>query len=140
MTVINQFPHCDSRVLHAPGECVYCDEHPDWQELREVWGINFTGHQEVLKMQCPADRARGDNHKLWGGNVAVTKEDIEKDKEKWEKLTKEIDKLMQLMPIPTPITKIIEENSIKDISQTEDKLFLEAINEAAVVKMPKKKE
>lgn len=39
-----QFPHCDARVLHAPGECEYCDRHADWQELRQAWGIAFTGH------------------------------------------------------------------------------------------------
>lgn len=38
-----QFPHCDQRVLHAPGLCRYCDRHPEWQKLREKWGIAFTG-------------------------------------------------------------------------------------------------
>lgn len=38
------FPHCDQRILHAPGECEYCNDHPDWQALREAWGIAFTGH------------------------------------------------------------------------------------------------
>lgn len=38
------FPHCDPNVLHAPGECVYCDMHPDMQEARVAQGINFTGH------------------------------------------------------------------------------------------------
>lgn len=44
---IAQFPHCDSRVLHAPGECRYCDAHPEWQELRKAWGIAFTGKTPV---------------------------------------------------------------------------------------------
>lgn len=39
-----QFPHCDTRVLHAPGECEYCDRRSEWQELREAWGIAYTGH------------------------------------------------------------------------------------------------
>lgn len=39
-----QFPHCDARVLHAPGECGYCDACPVWQQLRIAWGIAFTGH------------------------------------------------------------------------------------------------
>lgn len=39
-----QFPHCDTRVLHAPRECPYCDELPEWQQLRIAWGIAFTGH------------------------------------------------------------------------------------------------
>lgn len=42
--MIRQFPHCDARILHAPGECEYCDLHPEWQELRKMWGIAFTGH------------------------------------------------------------------------------------------------
>lgn len=42
---IAQFPHCDQRILHAPSECEYCDGHPEWQALREAWGIAFTGHQ-----------------------------------------------------------------------------------------------
>jgi hypothetical protein len=37
------FPHCDQRVLHAPGSCQYCDAYPKYQELRVAWGINFTG-------------------------------------------------------------------------------------------------
>lgn len=50
---IVQFPHCDSRVLHAPGECEFCDRHPDWQELRKSWGIAFTGHQpQGVLPQC----------------------------------------------------------------------------------------
>jgi hypothetical protein len=40
-----QFPHCDGRILHAPGVCTYCDMHPEWQELRLAWGINFTGEE-----------------------------------------------------------------------------------------------
>jgi len=44
MAEIGQFPHCDQRVLHALGECEYCDRHPEWQALREAWGIAFTGH------------------------------------------------------------------------------------------------
>lgn len=72
--LIAQFPHCDQRVLHAPGECEFCDWHPEWQELRQAWGIAFTGHppagQEVLP--CPADAARpagaSNDHRRWGGN------------------------------------------------------------------------
>jgi hypothetical protein len=41
---LDRFPHCDQRVLHAPGECEFCDGNPDWQALREAWGISFTGH------------------------------------------------------------------------------------------------
>jgi hypothetical protein len=66
---IKQFPHCDARVLHAKGECEYCDRHPDWQELREVWKINFTGQKDPSKALCPAEKARGlDSINKWGGN------------------------------------------------------------------------
>lgn len=65
-----QFPHCDARILHSPGACVYCDDHPDWQQLRITWGINFTSESEPGLHPCPADAARGDNHMEWGGNVA----------------------------------------------------------------------
>src|SRR5579859_7494579 len=47
---IGQFPHCDQRVLHAPGECEYCDRHPEWQALRKAWGIAFTGHSNDVEV------------------------------------------------------------------------------------------
>lgn len=66
-----QFPHCDQRILHAPYECEYCDKHPEWQALRAAWGICFTGYEpEGIELPCPADYARGNNHKLWFGNRA----------------------------------------------------------------------
>jgi hypothetical protein len=68
--MISQFPHCDASVLHSPGECEYCDDHPEWQELREAWGIAFTGHQPTERQQpCPSDgrRGTGEAH-VWGGN------------------------------------------------------------------------
>lgn len=66
MTQIEQFPHCDQRVLHAPGECEFCDRHPDWQALREGWGIAFTGHQPAVdaehpwlsQVPCPSEATR----------------------------------------------------------------------------------
>jgi len=68
------FPHCEPRVLHAPGECKFCDLHPDWQELRKTWGISFTGHshEDITKISCPAESARG-MHSInaWGGNRPV---------------------------------------------------------------------
>ena len=68
---ITQFPHCDSRILHAPGECVYCDMNPGWQELRQAWGIAFTGHlpdPESGIVMCPTDYNR-DNYNQWPGNT-----------------------------------------------------------------------
>ena len=76
-----QFPHCDQRILHAPGECEYCDAHHDWQALREAWGIAFTGHQPGVgryskELPCPADfnRPQGStaDHRRWGGNKPTT--------------------------------------------------------------------
>lgn len=69
---IPQFPHCDQRILHAPGECQFCDKHPDWQALRVAWGIAFTGWlPDGKELPCPADYARGNTHTLWSGNVAL---------------------------------------------------------------------
>ena len=65
------FPHCDQRILHAPGECDYCDECPEWQQLRLDWGICFTGHEPDgfnTWVRCPADVARP----VMKGNVGKT--------------------------------------------------------------------
>lgn len=72
MVLIGSFPHCDQRILHAPGECEYCDAHPEWQELREAWGIAYTGYQpEGKELPCPADNARpGGLCEQWTGNKA----------------------------------------------------------------------
>ncbi len=68
---IGQFPHCDQRVLHAPGECVYCDSHGLWQALRIAWGIAFTGYEpDGTELPDPATHARGDSVNKWRGNVA----------------------------------------------------------------------
>ncbi len=69
MSVIQQFPHCDPRVLHEPKSCAFCDAHPDWQELRVHWGINFTGKNDLSKHPCPSEEYRPAHviHQ-WGGN------------------------------------------------------------------------
>jgi hypothetical protein len=68
-----QFPHCDQMILHAPGVCEYCDRHPDWQELRTVWGINFTGERHPERTPCPAEQARSlRNIERWAGNVPTS--------------------------------------------------------------------
>lgn len=64
------FPHCEARILHAPGVCKFCDMNPSWQQLRVFWGINFTGENEEGLLPCPADFARGETHSSWDGNVA----------------------------------------------------------------------
>lgn len=75
---IEEFPHCDNKVLHAPGQCEYCDEHPDWQHLRQVWGICFTGEPNPNKIPCPAEQARPlESINKWGGNAPNVKKDSE---------------------------------------------------------------
>lgn len=69
MGMVLTFPHCDSNVLHAPGECIYCDARAEWQELRAMWGINFTGHEDADKSPCPSLRFRAlDIIEKWPGN------------------------------------------------------------------------
>lgn len=69
-----EYPHCDSRVVHAPSKCQYCDMHPELQQERIDKGINFTGEEDSNKLPCPADadRPKGSpsDHRRWGGNVA----------------------------------------------------------------------
>lgn len=50
-----QAPHCNTSVLHAPGECYYCDHYPGRQAAFVSGGIPFTPNE-----------ANG-----WSGNVAV---------------------------------------------------------------------
>lgn len=68
------FPHCDPRVLHAPGTCAYCDQHPERQALREAWAIAFTGQAPGPSIYGPpllpdpaATQCGSDPH-IWGGN------------------------------------------------------------------------
>lgn len=66
------YPHCDSEVLHAPGECKYCDMYPDAQAARQTGGINFTGHSDEDKAPCPSEVRRPlERINRWGGNVPV---------------------------------------------------------------------
>lgn len=86
MNEFTRFPHCDARILHAPGECEFCDLYPDRQSLRMAWGIAFTGHEPVEKasywkeLPCPADFNRRPDterdHRRWAGNVASTQEPV----------------------------------------------------------------
>lgn len=70
--MIEQMPHCDSSVLHAPGECQFCDRHPDWQEYREAARINFSGHNDEGKAPCPSEHFRPPEVRdRWPGNVAA---------------------------------------------------------------------
>lgn len=71
------FPHCDDRILHAPGECSVCDLYPVKQKGRVAARIAFTGHTPVPGQDpCPADEARPPGtdrwHGYWHGNVMAT--------------------------------------------------------------------
>jgi hypothetical protein len=79
MKHIKQLPHCDQRVLHAPGKCTVCDGFPMLQEIRELWQIAFTGEKPVdlaenrwttrgPVLPCPAEYLRGKNAEAWSGN------------------------------------------------------------------------
>jgi hypothetical protein len=69
MRAIKTYPHCDSNVLHKPGDCTYCDMHPEWQELRATWGINYTGEEDPAKSPCPSSRFRSvEIINEWSGN------------------------------------------------------------------------
>ena len=65
-------PHCDSDVLHAPGECEFCDHYSKRQAQRVADGINFTGHRDASKKPCPSEERRPlELIERWGGNVAA---------------------------------------------------------------------
>jgi hypothetical protein len=50
-----KYPHCNTTMLHAPGECFYCDKYPARQAARAASGEEFTPNE-----------SNG-----WSGNVAV---------------------------------------------------------------------
>lgn len=63
------YPHCDQEVLHAPGECEFCDQYADFQGQRLVDGVNFTGHSDPGFKPCPSDARRGlAGAHVWPGN------------------------------------------------------------------------
>lgn len=59
--------HCDSLVLHAPGECYYCDGHSQVQELRRRLGIPFSGQPGAPDALLRSD----DTIRRWSGNTPV---------------------------------------------------------------------
>ena len=68
----NTIPHCDSRILHHPAECSYCDR-PEWHRKRVELGIACTGHApKDNEIPCEADLLRPpggeSDHRRWGGN------------------------------------------------------------------------
>lgn len=66
-------PHCDQRVLHAPGKCSVCDEYaPAAQAARKYRKVSFTGESALDCTPCPADFARGlGAAHVWHGNRPV---------------------------------------------------------------------
>lgn len=67
--ILGTLPHCDGRVLHPPKVCKFCDEHPDWQALRVLYRINFTGEEDPGKTPCPSLRDRPlETVHAWPGN------------------------------------------------------------------------
>lgn len=91
--MIEQFPHCDARTLHAPEDgCEFCNRHPDWQALREAWGISFTSHSppDDSWLPDPADYNRPEgspaDHRQWPGNRPTGWNDHKIHRPKWIKL------------------------------------------------------
>lgn len=65
-----EFPHCDSNILHAPGDCVYCDKYPEKQAERVREGVRFTGSPSTPDLlPCPAELLRPLKAiEMWPGN------------------------------------------------------------------------
>jgi len=65
-----QAPHCDPLVIHAPGECQYCDKYAETrQKNRIIRHVNFTGHYDSDKTLCPSEYFRpAETIHLWHGN------------------------------------------------------------------------
>lgn len=62
-----KFPHCDSKVLHAPGKCEFCDKYPEAQRMLDK--INFTGESDPDKTPCPSTLRRPlETINQWPGN------------------------------------------------------------------------
>lgn len=70
MTDDRPAPHCDPSILHGPDSgCTFCNECPDWQALREMWQINFTGEYDTDKAPCPSVYFRSvSDRDAWPGN------------------------------------------------------------------------
>lgn len=63
------FPHCDARILHKPGTCIYCDKYPNRQQDRVDSNINFSNENDPNKLPCPSTYLRSaEIRDRWGGN------------------------------------------------------------------------
>lgn len=71
------FPHCDSLILHSPGTCMYCDDHPDWQQYRLGAGIAFSDTDPLVVRDqglapCPSIFHRSSAVRdQWANNLPV---------------------------------------------------------------------
>lgn len=68
-------PHCDDLVLHAPGECEFCDLYPRRQRDRQRARVRFTGElvgfYPYETEPCPSEKLRPlDVIEAWPGNRA----------------------------------------------------------------------
>lgn len=67
--LLGQFPHCDAAILHKPGDCEYCDRHPEWQAMRIATRTNFSGETDPAKAPCPSAHHRtARTAHAWPGN------------------------------------------------------------------------
>ena len=86
--VYDIIPHCDSRILHDPKICSYCDR-PEWQVKRGELHIAWTGEApEKGQIPCEADASRppgkeGD-HRRWFGNRPTS---VDRDDPSWPEET-----------------------------------------------------
>lgn len=62
------FPHCDSRVLHSPGVCVYCDQVKPLQEYRKMCGLPFSDELQANDALLPGETRNVASAHAWGGN------------------------------------------------------------------------
>lgn len=65
-------PHCDSDVLHYPGDCGYCDKYADTVQMqRRRLKIAYTGETDPLEgwLKCPSEVRRNlEDINKWHGN------------------------------------------------------------------------
>jgi hypothetical protein len=68
---MNDYPHVDPLVLHAPGTCPSCDAFPDAQLGRRLDNIAYTGEVTFLKIPCPSTTAGSDGSLFVPDGVTV---------------------------------------------------------------------
>lgn len=63
-------PHCDNQILHSPGKCKYCDDHPDAQTYRKMLHLKFTDEMSEGDSVLPGGERTKARAERWGGNQA----------------------------------------------------------------------